>query len=78
MYAKKPVLTTDIGNEGIDGISNHHLIICNKKQEFYDSLTVLLNSEKERKRLGNGAFDFVREKFSWEGLLNKFENLIIG
>src|SRR4029079_1233690 len=34
MYAKRPVVTTRIGNEGIDAVSGRDLVICDSAADF--------------------------------------------
>jgi glycosyltransferase involved in cell wall biosynthesis len=76
MYAKRPVITTKIGNEGINALSNKHLIICGEKEKFCNNIELLLKSKNRRDELGNAAHEFVKEKFLWENILNKFEDII--
>ena len=77
MYAKRSVITTKIGNEGINASSNQNLIICEEKDEFCNNVELLLKSNNRRDELGNAAHEFVKEKFSWKNILNKFEDIIV-
>ena len=77
MYAKRPVITTIIGNEGINACSNKHLFICYEKDDFCNKAEILLNSSNRRDELGNAAYEFVKEKFSWETIFYKFEDIIV-
>ena len=78
MYARTPVVTTDIGNEGIDGISGKHLYICRRESDFLEIARRLIGSKDERDRIGEAAHEFVVDMFAWPKILNEFEKAIIG
>jgi glycosyltransferase involved in cell wall biosynthesis len=77
MYASRPVVTTPIGNEGIEAISGKDLIICEKSEDFIKEVQLLLNSPDIRSRIGSSAHTFVEEKFSWKRILKTYEKLIV-
>ena len=78
MYAGRPVITTEIGNEGIDAVSGENIVIGQTKEDFQRETIKLLDSPEERARLGNAANGFVLQKFSWDGILTAYENLLLG
>ena len=78
MYAGKPVLTTQIGNEGINAVPGRDLVVCSSKEEFRKEAHRLLNHADERTRIGNSAHEFIAEKFTWERILKNYEELIGG
>ena len=78
MYAGRPVITTKIGNEGIDAVSGENIVIGQTKEDFRRETIKLLDSPEERARLGNAANAFVLRKFSWDGILTAYENLLLG
>ena len=77
MYASRPVVTTPIGNEGIEAISGKDLIICENSEDFIKEVQLLLNSPDIRSRMGSSAHTFVEEKFSWKRILKTYEKLIV-
>jgi glycosyltransferase involved in cell wall biosynthesis len=77
MYARRPVITTKIGNEGINARSNQHLIICDEKDDFCRKTEFLLKSSNRREELGNAACEFVKEKFLWDKILYRFEEILV-
>jgi len=78
MYAGRTILTTGIGNEGIDGVNGRDLVVCSTSEDFQEEALRLLSSPAERVRIGSSANAFVRQKFSWEGILRAYEALILG
>ncbi len=78
MYAGRPVVTTDIGNEGIDATPGKELVLCRSSEDFQREAIRLLNSSSERARMGNNARTFIKEKFSWGPILSAYENLTLG
>jgi glycosyltransferase involved in cell wall biosynthesis len=78
MYAGRPVVTTDIGNEGIDALPDQEILIRPDRSGFIDALESLLRSGSERIRIGEAAHRYVAGKFSWTTLLGRFENILLG
>jgi glycosyltransferase involved in cell wall biosynthesis len=78
MYAGRPVVTTPIGNEGIDAVPDREILINSDRNGFIDTLEMLLRSESERIRVGEAAHRYVTGKFSWNNILEKFEKVIFG
>ena len=78
MYAARPVVTTEIGNEGIDAVPGKEFVLGRTPEDFQREAIRLLNSREERVRMGNTASSFVKEKFSWAPILSAYENLTLG
>ncbi len=78
MYAKRPVVTSRIGSEGIGATPGRDLLICSSPLEFREEVLRLLTSPDERSSLGNSGYMLVREKFSWKRIWGEFESVITG
>ncbi len=78
MCAGKPVLTTQIGNEGIDAVPGRDLLICRTEEEFQKEANRLLDQPQERIKIGNLAREFVTGNYSWDRILKNYEELIGG
>jgi glycosyltransferase involved in cell wall biosynthesis len=78
MYSGRPVVTTEIGNEGIDAVSGENILLAKTPADFRRETVRLLNSPEERTRLGMAAHAFVKERFSWDRILSVYENLLLG
>lgn len=70
-----PVITNDVGVEGINAKDGIHLIIENEYDNLVKSLVVLLDDSKLRNKIGLNAQSFVNEFFRWDVIYNAF-NLI--
>jgi glycosyltransferase involved in cell wall biosynthesis len=78
MCAGKPVLTTQIGNEGIHAVHGRDLLVCRTQEEFQREANRLLGETQERINIGNSAREFVTANYSWDRILKNFEELING
>ena len=78
MYAGRPVVTTEIGNEGIDAHSGIEIVVARTPEEFQREAMRLLDSPAERGSIGEAALSFVKTKFSWGPILSAYEEFILG
>lgn len=78
MYAGRPIITTSIGNEGINAVSGRDILICQDSRTFQEETLRLLKSPEERRRIGKNAHEFVKQRFSWPPILQSFEDLMVG
>lgn len=78
MYAGRPVVTTEIGNEGIDAVDGRDVVLCRTADAFRREALRLLGSPRERTRIGTSAQAFVKENFSWDRILRVYEDLVLG
>jgi len=77
MYAGRPVLTTQIGNEGIDAVSGESILLGDTAEEFRRETIRLLGAPAERARLGKAAHLFVKDRFCWEAILRGYEEIVL-
>ena len=76
MFAGRPVITTPVGNDGINGEHGTHLMICNSEEEFIRESLTLIRSEERRRLLGQRGHTHVVESFSWESKLEEFKRIL--
>jgi len=76
MFAKRPVVTTSIGNEGLNAVSGRDLIICREPDEFRQTIERLLESPSERQQLGTSGHRYVVDRFAWEKFLKTYEMIV--
>ena len=69
-----PVITTDIGAEGMNLTNNHHAIITNDSTDFANQLIVLYENEELWKKLSNASEDSLKP-FSKEHLRNVIQSI---
>lgn len=63
MALGKPIVTTDIGTEGIPTSNGHNILIANDADQFIEAVTRLLNDRELSDRIGKNAIGFIQEKF---------------
>ncbi len=73
MAAGRPVVTTSIVNEGIRAEAGTHLLLADTSAEAARQVVRLLRDPALSARLGQAARAFVRERFSWEGVLQRLQ-----
>jgi len=76
MYAGKPVITTQIGNEGINAIDGEHLFICDTADKFIQRIELLLENENRCVEMGVSSRKFVATNFDWPVIINKYNAIV--
>jgi glycosyltransferase involved in cell wall biosynthesis len=70
-----PVVTTSFGNEGINGINGEEIFVEDEPGRFAQRVIQLLKEENLRKDMGNRSRRFVEEKYSWDIVSNRVEEI---
>lgn len=63
MALGKPIVTTDIGTEGIPTIDGNNIMIANDADKFVESINRLINDRELFNQIGKNAIGFIQEKF---------------
>jgi glycosyltransferase involved in cell wall biosynthesis len=63
MSLGKPIVTTDIGTEGIPTENGNNILIANTADEFTEAISRLINDRELATRIGKNAIGFIQEKF---------------
>ncbi|OFX61446.1 MAG: hypothetical protein A2066_00505 [Bacteroidetes bacterium GWB2_41_8] len=63
MALGKPIVTTDIGTEGIPTIDGNNIMIANDADKFVESINRLINDRELFDQIGKNAIGFIQEKF---------------
>ncbi len=63
MALGKPIVTTDIGTEGIPTEDGHNIMIANDADQFIGSITSLINNRNLFDGIGKNAIGFIQEKY---------------
>jgi len=66
-----PLITTSVGNEGINAIDNESVLIANSKQEYIEKLMLILSDDKHWERLSDNSIKFVMDKYDFENSVDK-------
>lgn len=60
-----PILTNNIGIEGIDAIDGKHYLHCEQPEDYSRNISYLLNNPDENKRIGLSGKCFVEENINY-------------
>ncbi|MBC8005164.1 MAG: glycosyltransferase family 4 protein [Verrucomicrobia bacterium] len=63
MALGKPIITTDIGTEGIPTQDGHNILIANSDEQFIESINRLISNRALFDEIGKNAIGFIQEKF---------------
>ena len=63
MALGKPIVTTDIGTEGIPTESGNNILIANDADQFTDAVIKLINNRDLSDQIGSNAIGFIQEKY---------------
>lgn len=66
MAAGKPIVTTSIGCEGIEGVNKMHFLIADSAREFAEGVTNLITNGKLSTYLGENARALAVKKYDWK------------
>lgn len=71
-----PVVTTDIGADGISIVNGKEILIANSISEWVDSIEKLLDDQTLHNKLSCSAMNFINEKYNWNITLAKYYDTI--
>ena len=75
---KKPVVATMVGGipELLENKKTAFLVDKGDHNTILEKLSILINDDKEARRMGEAGQSFVKENFSWEIIAKKFVNIL--
>lgn len=77
MYRGLPVVTSDIGVEGLAVKNDLQVKVCNTPEEFINGIQRLITDEVYWNQMATQSRIFAREHFSWEVILNDIEKVVV-
>ena len=63
MALGKPIVTTDIGTEGIPTENGNNILIANNADQFVEAINRLINDRALSDQIGKNAIGFIQQKF---------------
>ena len=72
MAMRMPVITNNIGVEGIAGSSGTHFIVANDYAELAAQVDYLLNHHDLMNKIGHMAQEFAYQHYRWEVVYQSF------
>ncbi len=76
MAMGKAVVSTTIGAEGLPLNPGEDVILADQPQEFADATVALLKYPLRRVQMGGAARELVETQFSWESVVQPFNNVL--
>jgi polysaccharide biosynthesis protein PslH len=73
MAARKAIVSTSIGAEGLELISGEHLYIADSPNDFAQRVLELARSSEARQKLGASGKKQVTERYGWDGIASHLE-----
>ena len=71
MAAARPVITTPLVNEGLEGSAGKQLLLADDAPTFASHIVELLRDQQRREALGQAGRRFVQEKYSWQHVVRR-------
>ncbi len=71
-----PVVTTTKGLEGLDATPDEHLLVADEADAYFAHILHLLEEPARFKAIRQAALNKVLQRYSWEGVLTKFNSLL--
>ena len=75
MASKMPVVTTEIGSEGIDAENMDAILISKSGKSLADLAVKVLNDKKLYEKIAENARKLVEEKYSYASIAKKLSNV---
>ena len=73
MAMGRAIVSTRLGAEGLGAEAGEHLLLADEPGEFAGAVLSLLGDEARRRRLGEAARQFVRERYDWGAIIPRLE-----
>ena len=71
-----PVVTNSIGAEGIDAKNGRDILISDDMEELAGMVRALLDDEKRQREIACNAQNFIKNKYQWELIFQKFRDVL--
>jgi len=75
MALSRAVVTTSIGNEGIEATPERDLLVADDPDEFARRVVELLRDPERRRQIGQNGRAFVQTQHSWESIIARLERV---
>lgn len=75
MSCGTPVITSPLGNEGMNAKNGDEIIICNKPEEFANKTLTLLSDDYMYEKLSRNGRKFIEKNFDWKNIAEKLDSI---
>lgn len=77
MSMKIPCITSSLVNSAINAVPGKDLLIADTDGEYFNCIIKLMNESDYAKEISENAYKFVTQKFNWNNIFKKLDNIII-
>lgn len=77
MYRGLPLVTTNIGIEGLTIQNNVHASVANSESEYIEAILKLMDKEDHWKNIAVQSRKYAQDNFSWKTILNDLEQEVL-
>jgi len=77
MYAGRPVVSSSIANGGIQAVDGESVVIADDDESLRRAVLALLKDTPRREKIGAEGARFVREKYSWDQVAERFAQSLV-
>lgn len=81
LSARRGMVSTTVGCEGIDAVHGEHLLVADDPGEFADAVLALLEDQELGARLGQAGRVLVEDRYGWASIvrgLSEFHGSVVG
>ncbi len=75
MASSTPVITTKLGNEGIEAKNGEEIIICDKPDEFVNKTLLILSDKYLYEKIARNGRIFVEKNFDWRNIAKRLDEI---
>ena len=77
LAAGLPIVTNDLGIEGIPAIDKYHFILCKKKEDYIEEIDNLFENRGKCSYYSKNALDFIESNYNLNKSANEFKASIL-
>jgi glycosyltransferase involved in cell wall biosynthesis len=77
MYAGRPVVSSSIANGGVQAIDGESVVIADDAESLRSAVLTLLQNVEQREKIGAQGARFVRDRYSWDQVAERFARSLV-
>jgi glycosyltransferase involved in cell wall biosynthesis len=74
---RRPVVTTDVGREGIDAVDGTHLLVADGVADFASACVQVIDNPALAASLAESGHELWRSRYSWESIRPRLRKLVV-
>lgn len=79
MAMKLPCITSPLAGKPLEGIQyNRDIIVCESTDDYIEAVKMLIENPDKYHEIRNNGYQFVKERYDWEKIAAKLEQLMSG